>query len=669
MAGWVKILDENAALSDIGDVTLTSITSGEALVWTGSAWENQTLAEFGAFPVGGGTFTGSITTRDIIVQNTYKLKFDSGGGGDALFKGSGGGGLLLRNYADSDYAPLNVSTLNASGNVNAGANGQLAFGGGGIRACIKSSASDVIMMRDSADSAYANLYCNNFYPQGSISIGTSNYYDISGRVRLYGYANGIGEFKNYDGSALAELRLADPSSDATAAITQGWLNTGWIPGRTAITSGLDTTYDYLILYDASASTTKKLALQYLPAGTVDHSSTTGLGADAHHPSHKHTRGDARHALLAKGVTNGDSHDHSGGDGAQIDHGGLAGLTDDDHTQYLLRTDAAWKAPVRVVATTNINRTATQTIDGVALLAGERILLTAETSAQYNGVWVVSAGAWSRATDMDSSAEFFRGLVVLVNEGTAGAGTIWRYDTATSGFTLDTTTQTWTQISGGSGITAALISRTVYTTGSAATHTPNGSAQKLRVICVGAGGGGGGAAQGGGQSGVGGGGGSGGIADKWWTPSGNITYTVGAFGAKGAAGNNAGTAGGDTTASGTGLALTAKGGNGGLSMAFGTTHLAAAGGAVNTGTTGGDFNVPTGDGGAGVRQGGTLGLSGNGASCGTYGHGGAGGQVNSAGNNGLGYGSGGGGAHANGAGGVDMAGGDGAGGLIIIEEYY
>lgn len=30
------------------------------------------------------------------------------------------------------------------------------------------------------------------------------------------------------------------------------------------------------------------------------------------------------------VTNGDSHDHSGGDGAQIDHGGLAGLTDDDH---------------------------------------------------------------------------------------------------------------------------------------------------------------------------------------------------------------------------------------------------------------------------------------------------------------------------------------------------
>jgi hypothetical protein len=34
------------------------------------------------------------------------------------------------------------------------------------------------------------------------------------------------------------------------------------------------------------------------------------------------------------VTNGDTHNHAGGDGAQVDHGGLAGLADDDHTNYL-----------------------------------------------------------------------------------------------------------------------------------------------------------------------------------------------------------------------------------------------------------------------------------------------------------------------------------------------
>jgi hypothetical protein len=40
-------------------------------------------------------------------------------------------------------------------------------------------------------------------------------------------------------------------------------------------------------------------------------------------------------ILNKLVTNGDSHDHNGGDGAQIDHGSQGGLTDDDHTHYLL----------------------------------------------------------------------------------------------------------------------------------------------------------------------------------------------------------------------------------------------------------------------------------------------------------------------------------------------
>lgn len=42
------------------------------------------------------------------------------------------------------------------------------------------------------------------------------------------------------------------------------------------------------------------------------------------------------AVAAKGVTNGDGHDHSGGDGAQIDHGGLAGTDDDDHLRYTVR---------------------------------------------------------------------------------------------------------------------------------------------------------------------------------------------------------------------------------------------------------------------------------------------------------------------------------------------
>lgn len=44
--------------------------------------------------------------------------------------------------------------------------------------------------------------------------------------------------------------------------------------------------------------------------------------------------DTLYAASGSSVTNGDSHDHSGGDGAQIDHGELSGLSDDDHSIYL-----------------------------------------------------------------------------------------------------------------------------------------------------------------------------------------------------------------------------------------------------------------------------------------------------------------------------------------------
>lgn len=404
MAGWVKILDETAPLSDIGDVTITSITSGEALAWTGSAWENQTLAELGVLPIGGGTLTGTLTTRDVVVQSTYKLKFDSGGGGDALLKGSSGGSLLLRDYADTDYASLTLYTLTASHAVHAGPNDVIGWGGGGIRACMTSSSSDVISMRNTDNTAYANLYCNNFYPQGGISIGTSYSYDIYGRIVIKGIYNGCGALYDMYGTTLAVWRCAAPGTDSDAAATYGWLQNGWVVGQTVLASGVDSSNDKLTIYDASASAMKSVTPAILNAA--------------------------------------------------LDHGTLTGLTDDDHTQYLLRDDLAWKTPVRVVGTTNITRSATQTIDGVSLGVGDRILLTAETAAQYNGVWIVAAGTWSRATDMNVSAEFFRGIVILASEGTAGAGTLWRYDTATAGFTLDTTTQTWTQISTGSSATAS-----------------------------------------------------------------------------------------------------------------------------------------------------------------------------------------------------------------------
>jgi hypothetical protein len=61
-----------------------------------------------------------------------------------------------------------------------------------------------------------------------------------------------------------------------------------------------------------------------------------------------------------------------------------------------------KLPVVAVADSNITPLSglTTTVDGVALnTAGQRVLLTAQTSGVTNGIYVVASGAWTRSTDM------------------------------------------------------------------------------------------------------------------------------------------------------------------------------------------------------------------------------------------------------------------------------
>lgn len=75
-------------------------------------------------------------------------------------------------------------------------------------------------------------------------------------------------------------------------------------------------------------------------------------------------------------------------------------------------------------TANLVLSNTQTIDGVSLVAGDRVLAKNQTNAQDNGIWVVvSGGAWTRATDADSSAEIAAAMV-RVQEGTQHGGTRW-----------------------------------------------------------------------------------------------------------------------------------------------------------------------------------------------------------------------------------------------------
>ena len=110
-----------------------------------------------------------------------------------------------------------------------------------------------------------------------------------------------------------------------------------------------------------------------------------------------------------------------------------------------------KASCVAATTVNITLSGTQTIDGVALIAGDRCLVKDQTLSQNNGIYLVAAGAWTRATDMDSWLEV-PGAFTFIEQGTAYADTGW-VCTSNAGGTLGTTPITWVQFAGVGSYTA------------------------------------------------------------------------------------------------------------------------------------------------------------------------------------------------------------------------
>ena len=122
--------------------------------------------------------------------------------------------------------------------------------------------------------------------------------------------------------------------------------------------------------------------------------------------------------------------------------------------YALGLD--FKQSVRVATTANIDLSTDlengDTIDGVTLVTGDRVLVKDQSTASQNGLYVVVAsGAASRAPDADTTAEVTRGLFAYVEAGTANAGKAF---VATAAGTLGTDAVTFTQFGGGQTYTAS-----------------------------------------------------------------------------------------------------------------------------------------------------------------------------------------------------------------------
>lgn len=76
----------------------------------------------------------------------------------------------------------------------------------------------------------------------------------------------------------------------------------------------------------------------------------------------------------------------------------------------------YKDSVRVATTGNITLSGAQTIDGIALSVGDRVLVWQQTTQTENGIYVVAAGAWTRSTDANTGEEISHSVVGAI-EGT------------------------------------------------------------------------------------------------------------------------------------------------------------------------------------------------------------------------------------------------------------
>jgi hypothetical protein len=85
----------------------------------------------------------------------------------------------------------------------------------------------------------------------------------------------------------------------------------------------------------------------------------------------------------------------------------------------------YKASMLVATTAPIALNGLQTIDGVAVTAGARVLVKNQAQAKENGAWLAAVGAWSRTLDADENPEVTPGMVLMVEMGTTQSDTLWQ----------------------------------------------------------------------------------------------------------------------------------------------------------------------------------------------------------------------------------------------------
>jgi len=110
----------------------------------------------------------------------------------------------------------------------------------------------------------------------------------------------------------------------------------------------------------------------------------------------------------------------------------------------VNSSAAIKVACRAATTANITLSGEQTIDDIAIVADDRVLVKNQTDASENGIYDADTSAWSRALDWDGNIDIASGTQVLVVSGTVAAGKLY-YISTTGDLVVGTTNITITAV--------------------------------------------------------------------------------------------------------------------------------------------------------------------------------------------------------------------------------
>jgi hypothetical protein len=97
------------------------------------------------------------------------------------------------------------------------------------------------------------------------------------------------------------------------------------------------------------------------------------------------------------------------------------------------SDIDYKQATRVVTVSNIALAggAPVVVDGVTLLRNNRVLVTGQSTASQNGIYIVqtvgtgSNGTWIRSSDANVTGEIEAGMIIMVTEGVSYSDTQWK----------------------------------------------------------------------------------------------------------------------------------------------------------------------------------------------------------------------------------------------------